>query len=150
MTGLPATAHATIRDPFPGNRIPANRFDRVAKNILPLFPEPNRPGILNFRSQAVNINRVNGWGTKIDHALTNNHKIFGSFVWSRLNTPGVSDYPGALSTAIPSRDDIRIFRFSEDSILRPNLMTMPHLGSIAGGLALIRLPMPLDGRPRSD
>jgi carboxypeptidase family protein len=63
---------ATLRDafgfdpvsgiPIPGqaNHIPSNRFDGVAKNILPLFPEPNRPGISNFLSQAVNINRVNG------------------------------------------------------------------------------------------
>ena len=43
VTGLTATADATIRDPFPGNIIPSNRFDRVTKNILPLFPEPSLP-----------------------------------------------------------------------------------------------------------
>jgi Carboxypeptidase regulatory-like domain/TonB dependent receptor len=128
-TGLTATADATIRDPFPGNMIPANRFDRVAKNILPLFPEPSLPGVLNnFGSQAVNINRVNGWGTKLDHALTDSHKIFGSFVWSRLNTPGVSPYPGALKGAMPNTSDIRIFRLSEDSILRPNLINHATFG----------------------
>jgi hypothetical protein len=127
-TGLTATEKATIRDPFPSNRIPLNRFDRVAKNILPLFPEPNRSGILNFGSQAIKINQVNAWGTKIDHALTSHHKIFGSFVSSSSNTPGVSAYPGALSTAIPSTDDIRIIRLSEDSILRPNLINHAAFG----------------------
>ncbi|MFN8009746.1 MAG: TonB-dependent receptor, partial [Terriglobia bacterium] len=120
-TGLTATSDATIRDPFPGNIIPSNRFDRVAKNILPLFPEPTRPGLIyNFGSQAVNINQVDGWGTKIDHALNNNHKLFGSFVWSDLNTPGISTYPGVLSSAIPSNNNIRIFRLGADSILHPN------------------------------
>ena len=120
-TGLIATAEATVRDPFPGNRIPSSRFDRVAQNILPLFPEPNLAVFPNnFLSQAVNIRQTNGWGGKIDHALTDNHKLFGSLVWSRLNTPGVSIYPGPLSGAIPNTDDIRIFRLGEDSILLPN------------------------------
>jgi hypothetical protein len=35
---------AFVRDPFPGNRIPANRFDPVARNVLPRFPRPNTPG----------------------------------------------------------------------------------------------------------
>jgi hypothetical protein len=128
-TGLTATRDATIRDPFQGNIIPSNRFDRVAKSILPLFPEPSLPGIQNnFESQAVNINRVSGWGTKIDHALTDKHKLFGSFVWSRLNTQGASPYPGALTTAIPTTDDIRIFRLAEDSILRPNFINHVAFG----------------------
>src|SRR5438874_214260 len=128
-TGLTAAAAATIRDPFPGNIIPSNRFDRVTKNILPLFPEPSLPGVLsNFGSQAVNINRVNGWGTKIDHGLTENHKLFGSIVWSRLNASGMSTYSGVLSRAIPSTNDIRIFRLGEDSILRPNLINHAAFG----------------------
>lgn len=50
-TGLTATAEAMIRDPFPANRIPSSRFDRVAKNILPLFPEPTLPEVReNFLS----------------------------------------------------------------------------------------------------
>ena len=49
LTGLTATTDATIRDPFPGNRIPMNRFDRVAKNILPLIPEPTFPAPEQFQ-----------------------------------------------------------------------------------------------------
>jgi hypothetical protein len=128
-TGLMATSNATIRDPFPGNRIPSQRFDRVAKNILPLFPEPTFPGIINnFRSQAANVVRTNQWGTKIDHAFSDNQKIYGSFLWSQLNTPGASAIPGALSSAVPSAEGIRIFRLSEDSIFRPNLINHLTLG----------------------
>ena len=29
---------ALVRDPFPGNRIPANRFDPAAAKIMALFP----------------------------------------------------------------------------------------------------------------
>jgi len=131
-TGLVAIADATaLRDPFPGNRIPIQRIDRVARNILPLFPEPTRPGVMNlnnFASQAAAINQVNQWGTKVDHSFTGNHKIFGSFVWSRLTTQDASPVPGALSTTIPNTSGIRILRLSEDSILRPNLVNHTTFG----------------------
>ncbi|PYV37419.1 MAG: hypothetical protein DMG06_28125 [Acidobacteria bacterium] len=110
-------------------QFPSNRFDRVAKNILPLFPAATLPGIVNnFVSQGADINYVNGWGIKIDHALTDKHKVNGSFVSSKLITPGTSPYPGALSTAMPSISDIPTFRLSEDSILRTNLINHVTFG----------------------
>jgi Carboxypeptidase regulatory-like domain len=42
----PATTQGSVRQPFPGNVIPASRFDPVAKNILPYWPLPNRPGTI--------------------------------------------------------------------------------------------------------
>jgi len=33
-----------VRDPFANNRIPASRFDPVARNVMPRFPSPNRSG----------------------------------------------------------------------------------------------------------
>ena len=46
-----------IRDPFPNNRIPASRFDPVAKQVVDLYPAPNVSGRANlpanfFRSAA--------------------------------------------------------------------------------------------------
>src|SRR5439155_14542254 len=66
------TVHGqTVRDPFPGNIIPAARFDAVAKNILPFFPKPTNPTALfqNFSSTAPVGNEINQWGTRIDHAV---------------------------------------------------------------------------------
>ena len=34
-----------MRTPFPGNIIPANRIDPVAKNIVKYYPLPNQPGL---------------------------------------------------------------------------------------------------------
>jgi hypothetical protein len=34
-----------IRDPFPGNIIPANMIDPVAARVLALYPQPNTPGV---------------------------------------------------------------------------------------------------------
>ena len=35
---------ALLRTPFAGNRIPASRFDAVARNVVGLYPMPNIPG----------------------------------------------------------------------------------------------------------
>ncbi len=40
----PANPAQFIRDPFPGNIIPANRIDPTAKKILEFLPLPNMPG----------------------------------------------------------------------------------------------------------
>ena len=127
-TGLTATSDATIRDPFPGNA--SRRSGSIGWQRISFRCSRNQPSpalIKNFRSQAANVARTNQWGTKIDHAFSDNHKIYGSFVWSQLNTPGASPVPGALGVAIPSTEAIRIFRLSEDSILRPNLINHAHL-----------------------
>lgn len=37
-------AGSYIRDAFPGNRIPAARYDPIARNVMTRFPKPNRAG----------------------------------------------------------------------------------------------------------
>jgi hypothetical protein len=46
----PATTQGTIRQPFPDNKIPAARFDSVAKAMLAFWPEPNRPAAITGAS----------------------------------------------------------------------------------------------------
>jgi hypothetical protein len=36
--------NAFVRDVFPGNRVPASRFDPVARTVMQRFPAPNGPG----------------------------------------------------------------------------------------------------------
>jgi hypothetical protein len=43
----PLTTRGMLRDPFPGNQIPASRIDPVARNILAFYPQPNLPGVAN-------------------------------------------------------------------------------------------------------
>jgi len=56
----------TVRDPFKGNIIPADRFDSVTTNILPLFPKPTKPDAVleNFLSTAPVGNDINQWEPK--------------------------------------------------------------------------------------
>jgi Carboxypeptidase regulatory-like domain/TonB dependent receptor-like, beta-barrel len=139
-TGLTNTSgtSAVLRDAFgataasgwtPTNIIPSNRFDAVSAKILPLFEPPNLPGIRgNLSSSFVDNTRTNQWGTKIDHAISDRNKINGSFLWARQYTPGFSPYTGPLTNAIPSSQDIRILRLSEDLIARPNLVNHVTFG----------------------
>lgn len=70
---------------FPGNRIPANRLDPAAASILNLFPTPTisaaTPGIDPNRIQAAapGIQNTRQETLRIDHTLTNNHRLMGRY-----------------------------------------------------------------------
>jgi hypothetical protein len=74
--------------PFPGNVIPGNRVDSVARNILTrLYPEPNTTGTRQASGQTINnylINPIkerqdNQFDVKIDHNLTSSNRFFGRY-----------------------------------------------------------------------
>jgi Carboxypeptidase regulatory-like domain/TonB-dependent Receptor Plug Domain len=70
---------------FPGNRIPANRLDPASLAILNLFPTPTipaaTPGIDPNRIQALapGIQNTRQETLRIDHALTDNHRLMGRY-----------------------------------------------------------------------
>ncbi|HYI97896.1 MAG TPA: carboxypeptidase regulatory-like domain-containing protein [Bryobacteraceae bacterium] len=79
---------AWIRDPFPGNRIPANRVDPVARNLLALKPwlEPSRTGDVtangpnnNLEGDFTGLYKFERYDAKIDHQFSSAHKIFGRY-----------------------------------------------------------------------
>ena len=80
--------------PFPGNVIPANRIDTVAKNILSqLYPEPNTAGTRQANGQVINnylINPVktredNQVDTKVDHTLTPTNRFFARYSFQKTH-----------------------------------------------------------------
>lgn len=86
-----------IRDPFPGNRIPAERFSSVAKQYINTLNArglvvPNRggaPGTLgyvanNFQSPGGTTQETtNKYSLKIDHALSSAHRV--AYLFNRSN-----------------------------------------------------------------
>ncbi len=75
---------AFVRDPFPGNRIPASRINPVAQQLINLFPLPNAVGdsvtkannfLLSFKDPVFD----NGFVTRVDHRFSDRHSIFGRF-----------------------------------------------------------------------
>jgi len=81
-----------IRDQFPGNRIPAARFDPVAVNSLKYFPSSNTAGdavtnqnnYANQGSAGVNLDQFD---IRVDHVLSARQKIFGRY--SKRDTENV-------------------------------------------------------------
>jgi Carboxypeptidase regulatory-like domain len=78
----PAGTTRYIRDPFPGNRIPANQINPIATNLLKYFPAPNQQGIglsdtNNYFSAAPNTLNNDRIDLRIDHTVSDRHSVFG-------------------------------------------------------------------------
>ncbi len=74
----------SIRDPFPGNRIPVSMLDPVAQKILAIYPQPNTPGqavtnVLNFALQSKTVTRNERFDSRIDWAKSEKWTMFGRF-----------------------------------------------------------------------
>jgi len=101
-----------IRDPFPNNQIPVERFSAVAKAYLALLRSagvaPNRPGLVPGTFNYVNLNYVSEgrssiettkkYSVKIDHNLSNTHRV--AYVFNRTNN-GTKPGPNG-ATGLPA------------------------------------------------
>lgn len=86
----PSNPGRFIRDPFEGNQIPTSMIDPVAANLLKWMPLPNAAGnpitgANNFVSSYASEVRKDTGSIRLDHALTENQKIFARFMMN--NTP---------------------------------------------------------------
>lgn len=77
----------TVRDPmngnapFPGNVIPAARFDRLTNALIPYFPTANfsgRPGV-NFLMAPSNIERRDQFTARTDYIVSPRGSLFGRY-----------------------------------------------------------------------
>ncbi len=120
-----------VRQPFPGNLIPRERFDPVAAKIASFLPAPNAAGTLNYRGQIGEI--ILDPDTvvlKVDHAFTDHHRIGAS-----INT---TDIPrllirSPLPPPLPSEASDQIIkgytsRLTYDYVIRPTLLNQLTLG----------------------
>ena len=118
-----------IRDPFPGNRIPANRFSSVSRNILPQLPTPDTNSIFNNflsigRGQT-NSNQVN---LKLDHAFTDRNRLSGYYYHDRheIRDPELVPGPTTPNRSTASRNNWA--RISHDLVLSPSMLNHLTLG----------------------
>ena len=88
------TAAAGNRNPFPGNVIPAARFDRVGAILAKLYPAPNKPGLTNnYLSNPRDSEDVNRWDVKIDHVLSSKHNLNGRYSSQNRDIPVAPPLP---------------------------------------------------------
>jgi hypothetical protein len=73
-----------VRDPFPGNIIPASRLDPNAVKLLSLFPAPTQPGLYNnFNVNRGSTTDVNAFDVRADQYFSEKDQMFARYSWSR-------------------------------------------------------------------
>lgn len=82
VTGLTATGNGFVRDPFPGNQLPASRLDQNAIKILNLYAVPNRPGVVsNYVTSLLWKDTIDQFDTRVDHIFSAKDQMFSAFSW---------------------------------------------------------------------
>jgi hypothetical protein len=84
----PATGRVT-RTPFPGNRIPSDRIDPLARRLMDSLWEPNTAGdnitgVNNFKTAAVRRTDYKNFSDRVDWNINDRWRVYGRF--SRIHT----------------------------------------------------------------
>ncbi len=126
---LPGTiVHDVDGTPFPGNMIPATRFDPRAPAILKFYPLPNQSGgPFNHVVNVPNPILSDQFDIRIDHTINTKQNVFGR--WSYKNTRRVN--PSGL--LLPAETD---FEHDNQIVLAHNYAITPNLiNELRGGLS---------------
>lgn len=81
------------RQPFPGNRIPANRIDRAARVLRDFWGKANTPGaeftaVNNYTANASVGGNNDQHNARVDHSFSENNRAFARYTyWTNLNLP---------------------------------------------------------------
>ena len=134
---------AWSRDPFPGNMVPLNRFDPVARNLLAINPwvSPNREGTYNSLGPSGNLLAdefanvfFDDWSLRLDHQFNPNFKIYGGWTENRFNGRGrpinikeeMGQFDASQGRNAPSHNRNQSAGFTW--IIRPNIVNDARAG----------------------
>ncbi|MBI4910673.1 MAG: TonB-dependent receptor [Acidobacteria bacterium] len=70
----------SIRDPFPNNTIPTNRFDRLGKSLIDRYPNPNQTGNINYFNNPLTGTRTHNATVRGDMRISDKDTLFAR--WS--------------------------------------------------------------------
>ncbi len=99
----------TTKTPFPNNTIPGNLLNPAALKILSLVPAPNASGTLNAADNILTNNflsvgsshpTTNTGMARLDETITENLRLFGTFVHFNNYSPIQPVFPGPLNSAV--------------------------------------------------
>ena len=98
FSGYPATINdPNVGTPFPGNIIPANRIDPVAKNLLAIMPLPNLTGVVNnLRINPLAVQVQDQFDFRVDQLFSQRDAAFARYTYGRADitypaTPVIKD-----------------------------------------------------------
>jgi len=119
-----------VRDPFPNNKMPVDRFDTVAKNILALLPPPtNSQRTNNYVPNQFIPNAKTIPAVKIDHYFSPKIKLSGYWSYShaigRKQMNDGIEWVGTMAYDNPQK--AHTFRLNYDQTLSPTLLL--HFGA---------------------
>lgn len=129
----PARPGRSVRQPFPGNVIPNNRFDPVSRNLLRFYPLANAPGnpftsVGNYATNPSAPIIKNTMSARIDHHLSERQRLYGRFAMNNTphNRPPIyGDTPDLrVSSPVLGNDQLnqRSMVLNYNNVLRPTLV----------------------------
>jgi hypothetical protein len=122
----PTIAGRFVRDPFPGNVIPQNRIDAVAREILSYYPLPNQTGTADGANNYTNPTAV-AFETyytvtsRVDHNLSDRHRIYGRFSWDFWEEEKDDRFDNVATGIFLNRKN-RVFAIDDAYTIRNNLL----------------------------
>jgi carboxypeptidase family protein len=96
VTGRVATGTGFVRDPFPGNIIPAGRLDPNAIKLMSLFPAANQAGLINnFATNRLNTEDIHTFDVRVDHDFSQSDHAFVRYSFADIKRlkPGPFEGP---------------------------------------------------------
>ena len=120
----------TVRNVFPGNIIPRNRFDPVAAKIQDYFPLPSRPGLQNnWQQVATTVRKNEVVSVKMDHSLTDKSRLnfFVQSYRAKFGNNGADGLAPPLTAKRLGGSTAPTVRLNSDYTLSPTLIL--HLGA---------------------
>lgn len=122
-----------VRDPFPGNRIPQDRLNPVALNLLQRVPLPNSGGQVNnfLAPETSRGDRYDQHVFKVDQVINTDHRFFVRF--ARNKRTEINDYGGYAAEASPfyTHGRMNVGLSGElTSVITPSLVLSTKVGFI--------------------
>jgi hypothetical protein len=104
LTATPGTASGYTRTEFPGDIIPASRFDSVTSRLIQAYPLPTALGLVNNQFTNPLLGQQYDQGdARVDYALNAKNTIFGRFSRqeTRTQTPSTFGFRNVPGVSIP-------------------------------------------------
>ena len=122
---------AAIRDPFPGNAIPASRFSPQGKGVIDLYPDPNAGGLAaNFSTTSSQPTNGDQGTAKVDHDFEDGSRMFFRFTkahWEFVDSSRQTLTPDAtpfIGIAVPFWQAV----ISHTKVLSPRTINQARVG----------------------
>lgn len=118
------------RAQFPGNVIPADRISDVSRAVAALLPAPTLPSqTLNFIGVRSTTSDDDRWQIKLDHVLSDNHRLSGLYSSGIFVRDGSGPLPDRIFSGFTQRDErAHLVRVSHDWTVSPTLVNHLSFG----------------------